>query len=476
MKTEKELEILLLAFCTFIFISCSNDDSKETFPDTPETGDSYISPVVPQGHIEVEALKSHTEPFLGAGYDITGDYASNFSVKESVLDISKIDDDRISSIKGNSGEGYRFVGRDVKDFLQSVATDFVVPAENRDDLLFTGTVTGHGSFDEPYDYSSQYTFVFEGSGAKMVIQRLLTLSPKWSSWLSDEFQAALDQESPEAVVERFGTHVLINAYLGYSVRTLYRSVVADNELELLRTAITGLGARRSIILKFPNVTITYPEETVRKNNGGAIVVSFQGGDYKSLPHITLTPNEVVGDPMDIRPWIQTSNEDTYALATLSGKDLLPIYNVITDPVKKQQVKEAVTAHIKARQLSLQKTAPILQASDGKYHRYYTSYEKLSESSDVCQGVIGSVFVREEAGTVPLYLSSNKGNHRLSLVPASRGDETIIGYVYEKWSNQLNCIYEISDGKSFAYTTERKDSYGENDTWKPTGNYFYTKKV
>ena len=70
-------------------------------------------------------------------------------------------------------------------------------------------------------------------------------------------------------------------------------------------------------------------------------------------------------------------------------------------------------------------------------------------------MIGSVFVRHEPGTVPLYLSSDGKNHRLTLEPAPNGDGTIIGYVYEKKSDDLNCIYEISDGKKLCLYHGRK---------------------
>ena len=49
--------------------------------------------------------------------------------------------------------------------------------------------------------------------------------------------------------------------------------------------------------------------------------------------------------MDISPWIQSANEKNRALTTLTGEDLIPIYEVIADPIKKQQIKEAVIAHI-----------------------------------------------------------------------------------------------------------------------------------
>lgn len=477
MNTKKLFNLLLVSFGTLVFISCSD---KEDLPDTPpeETNDSYISPAVPQGIIWTEATASRTEPFLGAGYDIMGSYTDNNSVKAPVLNLSKAN---IRSKSYTSGTMNTFTGRNITEFLQSIKTseNFDVPTENKDDLLCTATITGFECFKDPYSYSTQYTFMYNDVGASMSIRQLV--SPKnhdWSSLLTDDFQEALEWLSPEDIMDLFGTHVLVEVQLGYTVKTLYCSVVADNEPDLLKTASKGMYARRSTIYKSPNIPNTYPEKDAKKNYGGTIAISFQGGDFKRYPSINLTTDkrEVIGSPVDISPWIQSANEKNCALTTLTGKDLIPIYNVISDPIKKQQIKEAVIAHIKKHQLSLQQTAPIFQASDGHYHRYYTSYKELTAKADICQGVIGSVFVRHEPGTVPLYLSSDGKNHRLTLEPAPNGGGTIIGYVYEKESDDLNCIYEISDGKNFAYTTEKKNAYGDKGTWKPTGLSFYTKKV
>ena len=294
MSTKTLFKLLWVPFVTSVFASCSD---KEELPYTPpeETNDSYISPAVPQGNSWPEASMSLTQPFLGAGYDIMGSYIDNNSVKEPVLDLSKIDNEKISNLVGSSGVGDSFIGRDMKEFLRSITEykKFVVPAENKDDLLFTATITGHTYFQKPYDYSSQYTFAFGSSGANGVIQRLLTLNADWSNWLADDFRQELEDASPETIIELFGTHILVNTHLGYTSKTLYRSIVADDEENLLRTANTGMGAHQSSIIKHPNISITYPEETVKKNYGGTIVVSLQGADYKVFDQLT-------GDPMDIK--------------------------------------------------------------------------------------------------------------------------------------------------------------------------------
>ena len=99
MSTKTLFKLLWVPFVTSVFASCSD---KEELPYTPpeETNDSYISPAV--------------QPFLGAGYDIMGSYIDNNSVKEPVLDLSKIDNERISNLVGSSGVGDSFIGRDMK--------------------------------------------------------------------------------------------------------------------------------------------------------------------------------------------------------------------------------------------------------------------------------------------------------------------------------------------------------------------------
>ena len=206
---------------------------------------------------------------------------------------------------------------------------------------------------------------------------------------------------------------------------------------------------------------------------GQLQTTMSGSEAATKYKAFLNAAASAGDKLKLS-FVDTNNQLLSTPEILS--QLQSKYGDTLDAVEKQQIKEAVIAHIKRHQLSLQQTAPIFQASDGYYHRYYTSYKELTAKADICQGVIGSVFIRHEPGTVPLYLSSNGKNHRLTLEPAPNGDGTIIGYVYEKESDDLNCIYEISDGKNFAYTTEEKDAYGDKGTWKPTGLSFYTKKV
>ena len=84
MSTKTLFKLLWVPFVTSVFASCSD---KEELPYTPpkETNDSYISPAVPQGNSWPEASMSLTQPFLGAGYDITAVAQKVQALYESIL-------------------------------------------------------------------------------------------------------------------------------------------------------------------------------------------------------------------------------------------------------------------------------------------------------------------------------------------------------------------------------------------------------
>lgn len=487
MKTGKNLfGILLLSLLAVCLTGCNDD---KNLPDIPETNDTYQNPTVPQGQISVISHSIHTKSYLGAGYDIMGDYLSNSSVKGLVLDLNKIPEDEIDAIRLLSSYSKDYEGHNVKEFLQSILSknDFSVPRENTGDLLFTGTIKDIKGFTDPYEFSTQYTFICDQHDATDVRQRIFFINAvKLIPYLTDDFKQDSENFTPKKLIEKYGTHVMTTVYLGFRIRTIYRTVVADEGVSAFSAAYNGLGSRRKTIYKIPEIEINYPESEVLKNNGGKIIVEFNGGDENELPPIILTPNQVIGEPMSIKKWATSMNSSNYALTTLSGDDIIPIYDLITDATKKQQLKEAVNAHIKANQLTTLQTAPLFQVWNGKQYRYFTSYKELINNVDktyACKGAIGSVFVDQQRGTTPLYSYTNEKNDRLSTERLSDTEDTkdmkyngILGYVYGEYNTNLDTIYEIWNGKDYAYTLENKESYGEKGSWKQTGKKFYTKKI
>lgn len=472
--------MLWLLFCTIGIVSCNDKDDSSERPNQDDMNDIYIAPSVARGKTTI--LKENPlRSFLGAGYDIMGEYVSNSAVKGQVIDLKKISEDRISSLTGTAGEGAFFEGKDYRQLLKSIMEkgDFVSPTGKKSDYLFTGTITDSYINLKAYDSSSQYTFLLGLSGNRLVRRTIQTLNLKWDTCLSDLFKEALEYDTPEEVIKQFGTHVMIETYLGSTIRTLYRSIVAEEEgKQSLYAAQAGMEACRNTIIKSSN---TPAEELAEKNYDSSIAISFQGGDYTTLPSMMVIPGGLMGEPIDITPWLFSLNEANCALVALTADDLMPIYDVISDPDKKQQIKEAVIEYIVSRQPKVLATSPIFQATDGKRYRYSSSYEKLAQETGESfnsYGVIGSIYKSKEEGRTELYRFSDGETDRLSTVATLEDNSSmksveVLGYVCVKWEQGVETLYEVSNGKDFAYTTERKDSYGEKGKWKRTGKEIYS---
>lgn len=490
MKADRIFLLFLLISLIISQTACERNGGGE--PDKPEIKSSYyISPTPPKGKVVLIYPTTRTFSYLGHGYDATEDYLNDASVRSSIIDLNKVPQDAIHILSMPNSGRRSFSGKNMDEFLQSINAEkvFEVPESNSKDFLFTGTILKSEIVKEPYDYSTQYTFM--GDEFLVAHQRESLLIPKgnyMSRYFTDRFKEDLQELKPQELIETYGTHLLMEVYVGHRIRTLYRAVVTSPESERVHTVGEGLLARQSEIYKLAGVNITASEKESSRNYGGAIVVEFYGGDYAKLPYPELLPNELVNGPMDITAWRQSVNKDNYTLVGVSeiGLKPIPIYNLIEDPAKQIEVKKAVIQYIKSKQIQQMDTAPIIQAYNGKCHRYFTSYsdfEALPDKTYTSCGVIGSVFKRQYPETVPLYLFSNGVNDRLSLseysdVPKGYTLKGTFGFVYKDYASDLQTIYEITDGTHFAYTTERKDIYGseEGQRWTPTGKEFYTKKI
>lgn len=485
MKTNNFFKIFLLSIFCISLISCNDDDSPSTDNPSP---DRYDSPYVPKGRITIVKNDVRQEPYLGAGYDIMGSYLDNTSVKGLVIDLTKLESDQIENLAFRQSCSKNYEGYNATDFLKSIMTknNFNLTGENNNDLLFTGTLTGNEQrFPSPYDYSEQYTFICNQADYTELRQSITVFSGNMlARYLSDAFMENVKTLTPQQIIALYGTHVIRCAYLGNRIRNLYCSIVVSNKKERLSAASYGAEARRQEIYKTPNSQSEVPSDLVAKNYGGTTIMEFNGGDLQKLPPLTVNSNEVVGEPMDISAWRNSLNSSNYTLTTLSGDDLIPLYELVTDQAISNRLKEATVAYIKSGQLAVIKNHPLLQARKDNQYRYFKSFDDFNANAgDGYQpaGVIGSLFDEAQPGTSALYLYSNDKTDYLSFDSTLEQElqmklKGTIGYCYTNPQSGSDILYEISDGNHYAYTLEDKAKYGDNGSWKKTGKGIYMEKV
>ena len=292
--------------------------------------------------------------FLGSGYDATGAYLSNACLRDNVIDLSKCDGNQLMNFDYDTGTGSMPGDADnAKEFLKGLCESLEFKNEGEPgDVCFAGTFTDNPLFKDASERGNGYSFLMYMDYYTFYCHRLnLGLSPSdalLERVLTDDFKKALAEESAERIVERFGTHVLMNARLGLNILSLYRSGLKANTRDEAR--FTASMFRRMGEVYKP---IFWNKTSPKATKGGAISVQFHGGSTQQLSAaLGQSPLTAEESSAAVANWWNESCESrtNLSLTLLEGDDLWPIYELIPDGEKRAEVERAVKAYIHSHQL------------------------------------------------------------------------------------------------------------------------------
>ena len=342
--------IAFAMFAAFSLASCSSDNEEGGLPLTDE---ETVPEEAALANLTADAQQAD-KVYLGSGYDVTGAYLSNSSLRENVIDLSKCKDNQLQKAALYSGTG-RMPGDagNAKGFLKGLceSLDFKNVGEPGD-VYFAGTFTDNPLFKDASEHGNAYSFLMYMDSYSVYNHHLnLGLYPSDAELervLTDEFKKALAEESAEDIVERFGTHVLMNAQLGLNILSIYRSGLEANTSDTGRFTESMFRRMREV---YSPIFWSKPERNATK--GGAISVQFHGGSTQQLSaalgHFPLLVEE---SSAAVANWWNESCESqaNLSLTLLQGDDLWPIYKLIPGEEKRAEVERAVKAYIHSHQL------------------------------------------------------------------------------------------------------------------------------
>lgn len=360
---------------------------------------------------------------LGYGYDVTGEYLHPMSVRNPVLDIAKYKEDFEGRlITGNSSFGFdqMYYGYSASDYIKDIMKETNASAtisygnkDNPKDSLpyFSGNISQNNYLKTEYQYSTKYSFASVDAVRNHKYIRINDEISSLTKYLSLYFIEDLNRLSPDRVVERYGTHVITDFIIGGRYKLMFRSVITDSKdaTHKRKTVSSGFKAALSGMGFSYNVdrTIQADESLVKSNQHKELYVLFYGGNGTNLKYDLErgTPSGV-----DIQSWENSVNLENACLNEINWKETHPIYDFITDPVKKEQIRAAVIKYMKASKINELKLKPLyLYLNDGNHYiggNHYTTtltdivekYPEWKYNGDI----EGYVLEEQLDGTIPLY--------------------------------------------------------------------------
>lgn len=346
-------------------------------------------------------------------------------------------------------------------------------ADSTESSLFGGTLFRNNNLTSKFSYSSQYSFASHDEVFRLKFLRLNADIALLRQCLSQTFLEDLENYYPDQFVEAYGTHVLCDVSIGGRLSMIYRSLIYTETSSTAKTRIIKSGFNATIpkILSFNTSSdseVTVTEIDTKKNEDWSLFVQSSGG---RAINSTYTPADGV-PTIDLGAWQNSITERNAALVDIAWDKAIPIYELISDLNKREQIKQAVIRYIEKRKIDVLPVTPVYRSFSGWDHLYQSWYSPTyGEKEDwKYEGAYFSIFTKQISGTVPLCQYYGYGDHFYTTDydlngTSGRRFECIIGYVYPEAHEGAIPLYRAWNGKDHFYTTEYSPTYGDKKDYK-----------
>lgn len=219
--------------------SCSDENTNPNEPTICPVGSGVrIAYTAPADTAVWHVQTSTGRQIIGAGYDPNAAFMSDDCVKAPVFDLDKLramDEARVQVISNRTSSYGSIASADAAGILNSLASKTQVLDDGETAPLCAGTLLDDELFQRDIDRSSMFSFAYALNEYTYYTLKAnvplseVRLHPE--EYLTDAFIADLDQLSADALIAKYGTHVLRSATTGLGIRSLSRTAVLDEQGE-----------------------------------------------------------------------------------------------------------------------------------------------------------------------------------------------------------------------------------------------------
>lgn len=352
---------------------------------------------------------------LGYSYDVLGEFGNSSAVKLPVINVDKLYQEQPTKIIWDLSTGTRGIldaGSDATSYLKKLTTRLSTTFgyEFLGFSLFKATVTAN--YNNTDNFSAKY--IYSSYDLKVQQKRIKfnALNDVLQSYLDPDFLSYVQTQTPEAIVNRYGTHVLSDIILGGKLNIIYKSETSKSDKTVASSAGIDLNVKKIFNL---NTGYTYDANDVRENSSQQLHYQTIGGDpTKSLLGDIAIGNASNPNPtpnVNISGWQSSCTLENSVLIDIAKDGLLPIYDLIPDQSKANAVKNYIIQYLNDNQAQLVNgylnPSPVgVYYSQGlnvwRYEFNIDNIPYLRDGSWQYKQVYFSAFKEQAPGTIPIY--------------------------------------------------------------------------
>ena len=326
---------LFMSWVMLILSSCADEDIIER-----------NSPSFPQS-VNTRSAGDGVYDILGSGYDITGPYLDTKSSRAIVFDTNKLLEKGLITPYKLEESRFRYSsGKDVIDFTTNMSSSLQMSTPGI--LKVIGGASLNIAFGGNSHYNSDYSFAY---CTQQYIDSRYRISEAdinvLKTCLTKQFIERLSTYTPEQIVEEYGTHVLKDIYLGAKFEVYYMAKSTSSSKK--ESINAGLGASLFSLFKMDG-KFQYDESLAITNKEQSLYYFTIGGDPAVGVQGSLNPEN--SPSIDIGKWMASVKSSTPKFIDVdnNSQSFIPIYELVTDPTKKQTLKAYIDNYIKSKEV------------------------------------------------------------------------------------------------------------------------------
>lgn len=326
---------LFMSWVMLILSGCADEDIIER-----------NSPSFPQS-VNTRSAGDGVYDILGYGYDITGPYLDTKSSRAIVFDTNKLLEKGLITPYKLEESRFRYSsGKDVIDFTTNMSSSLQMSTPGI--LKVIGGASLNIAFGGNSHYNSDYSFAY---CTQQYIDSRYRISEAdinvLKTCLTKQFIERLSTYTPEQIVEEYGTHVLKDIYLGAKFEVYYMAKSTSSSKK--ESINAGLGASLFSLFKMDG-KFQYDESLAITNKEQSLYYFTIGGDPAVGVQDSLNPEN--SPSIDIGKWMASVKSSTPKFIDVdnNSQSFIPIYELVTDPTKKQTLKAYIDNYIKSKEV------------------------------------------------------------------------------------------------------------------------------
>ncbi|QJD95202.1 hypothetical protein HH214_04570 [Mucilaginibacter robiniae] len=309
----------------------------------PESKITVIGPKVLANYPGIQG--SSTYNLLGYGYDVTGKYADTSAVRHQALNVDAYitnNPDRFIINLASSSYAEAFHTENAENFAQQ--TSYWLTA-TKGLKLFKGSITI--PFPDSDALSRKYVY---GSFSQVIQRKRLRYMENYDllkNYLTLDFSRDLSTLSAASLIKKYGTHVLSDVILGAKFNVYYQAVSTASDRKISETAGFTYALQKVFGL-FSGSIDAVTDERLKTISSPKVVYEALGADVTKIKVNKLDDNTNVS----IVDWHSSTTIDNSVFIDIGENGLVPLYELISDPTKKLEVKNYITSYLIAQQVKV----------------------------------------------------------------------------------------------------------------------------